>query len=62
MKRVIKYLMYLVFFLWLVSVCALDSPSWTPTIVCAVCTVILALYSWANNWFYDYNYEEDTDE
>lgn len=59
MKRIIRYFMRGVFVLWLISVCAIDSPSWTPFIINAVCTAILGLYAWANDWFYDYDYKED---
>lgn len=54
-----KILMKGVLILWLISASALDSPTWTPFIINAVCTAILGLYAWANDWFYDYDYKED---
>ena len=32
-KLIVKAIMYVVGFLWIVSACAIDSPSWTPFIV-----------------------------
>lgn len=54
-----KILMKGVLILWLISASALDSPTWTPFIINAVCTAILGLYAWANDWFYEYDYKED---
>lgn len=48
-----KAIAYIVGTLWIISACAIDSESWIPTIVCAVCTAYLALFSYANNWFED---------
>lgn len=58
-KLIVKAIMYVVGFLWIVSACAIDSPSWTPFIVNAVCGAILTLFAYANNWFYDYEFKED---
>jgi hypothetical protein len=58
-KRIVKIFMYLVGFLWIISACSLDSPTWLPFIVNVVCTAILAFYAYLNNWFYDYKYKED---
>ena len=52
-NKVLKAIAYIVGTLWIISACAIDSESWIPTIVCAVCTAYLALFSYANNWFED---------
>jgi hypothetical protein len=52
-NKVLKAIAYIVGTLWIISACAIDSESWIPTIVCVICTVYLALFSYANNWFED---------
>ena len=52
-NKVLKAIAYIVGTLWIISACAIDSESWIPTIVCAVRTAYLALFSYANNWFED---------
>ena len=52
-NKILKAIAYIAGTLWIISACAIDSESWIPTIVCAVCTAYLALFSYANNWFED---------
>ena len=56
---IVKTIMYAVAILWLLSACAIDSPTWTPLIVNVVCGAILTLFAYANNWFDDYEFKED---
>ena len=44
--------------MFLVSACAIDSPSWIPTIVCMVCMAWLAVFAYANGMMDDYGDEE----
>lgn len=53
-NKILKVVTSIVGFLWLVSVCAIDSASWIPTIICAICSAYLILFAYANNWFEDY--------
>lgn len=57
-NKILKAIAYIVGTLWIISACAIDSESWIPTIVCAVCTAYLALFSYANDRFGDYPYED----
>ncbi len=47
---ILKSVMTVVFFICALSASALDSPSWTPTIVFVITFGILALYALANGW------------
>lgn len=49
---------YVAFIMFLVSACAIDSPSWIPTIVCVVCMAWLGLFGYANR---DMDFEEGED-
>lgn len=46
-------------FIDLVALCAVDSESWIPFIIFCICSSILGLWAWWNDWFADYEYEED---
>lgn len=43
---------------WIVSACLIDSDSWIPFIVCVICEIYMMLFSYANDWFGDYPYED----
>lgn len=45
--------------LFFVSACAIDSPSWIPTIICVVCMIWLGLFAYANGYMDDYDFEEE---
>lgn len=47
---ILKTVMAVDGFIWLMSVCALDSESWIPLIVCIASGCILALFAIANGW------------
>ena len=47
-NTILKVYASIVAFVWLIAACTLDSPSWTPTIVCAVTTLLLAWFTFAN--------------
>jgi len=48
---ILKTVMAVDGFIWLMSVCALDSESWIPLMVCVVTGCILALFCIANDGF-----------
>lgn len=48
-------------FLFMWAVCAIDSPSWIPTIVCLVCAAWLAIFAYANGMMDGYVEEEEGD-
>ena len=48
---ILKSIMSVIGFICLLSACALDSPSWIPTIVFSITFGILALFAYANGWF-----------
>lgn len=52
---ILKSITYAAFIMFLVSACAIDSPSWIPTIVCVVCMAWLGLFGYANR---DREFEE----
>lgn len=47
--------------LFMISVCAADSPSWIPSIVSMVCMAWLALFAYANGMMNEYCDEEEGD-
>ena len=47
-NTILKAYAGIVFGIWLLSACMLDSPSWTPTIVCAAATLLLGWFVFAN--------------
>jgi|GEM_PF-2495465 len=56
---ILKTITYFAALLFLVSACAVDSPSWIPTIVCCVCMIWLTLFAYANSdYFEDYDFED----
>lgn len=57
-NKILKAIAYVVGTVWIISACEIDSESWIPTIVCAVCTAYLALFSYANDFWEGY-YDED---
>lgn len=39
---------------FIIAVCAIDSNSWIPFIICCITGGYLALFAYANNWHEDY--------
>ena len=47
-NTILKVYASIVAIVWLISACALDSPSWTPTVVCLVTEFLLGWFVFAN--------------
>lgn len=58
-NAILKGISYGVMLVFLVSACGIDSASWLPAIVCAVCGGYLALFSYVNR-DYEIKHREDT--
>lgn len=54
-NKVLKTIGYIVGITWLFTACALDDEVYGMTMlfINVLCTAYLALFSWANNWWYD---------
>lgn len=65
-NKVLKAIGYIVGTTWMFTACALDDEVYgmTMLLINALCTAYLALFSWANNWWYDMedDYDEDDEE
>lgn len=64
-NKVLKTIGYIVGITWLFTACALDDEVYGMTMlfINVLCTAYLALFSWANNWWYDLeDYEDEDDE
>ena len=64
-NKVLKTIGYIVGITWLFTTCALDDEVYGMTMlfINVLCTAYLALFSWANNWWYDLeDYEDEDDE
>lgn len=65
-NKVLKIIGYTVGITWMFTACANDDEvhGMTMLLINALCTVYLALFSWANNWWYDMedDYDEDDEE
>lgn len=64
-NKVLKTIGYIVGTTWLFTACALDDEVYgmTMLLINVLCTTYLALFSWANNWWYDLeDYEDEDDE
>ena len=65
-NKVLKTIGYIVGITWLFTACALDDEVYgmTMLLINVLCTAYLALFSWANNWWYDLEdyYEDEDDE
>ncbi len=57
---ILKTYASIVFFIWCFAACSVDSPSWTPTIVFLITTLLLAWFAWANSERYEH-YGDDYD-
>lgn len=55
---ILKTITSVAFILFFVSACAVDSPSWIPTIVYMICMAWLAVFAYANGMMDDYGDEE----
>lgn len=60
-NKVLKTIGYIVGITWLFTACALDDEVYgmTMLLINVLCTAYLALFSWANNWWYDLEDYED---
>lgn len=58
---ILKAYASMVAFVWLFAVLTLDSPSWTPTIVCSITTLLLAWFTLANAEYFQ-KMDEEGDE
>lgn len=64
-NKVLKTIAYIVGITWMFTACAIDDEVYGMTMffINALCTAYLALFSWANNWWYDMkDYYEDDEE
>lgn len=64
-NKVLKTIGYIVSITWLFTACALDDEVYGMTMlfINVLCMAYLALFSWANNWWYDLeDYEDEDDE
>lgn len=64
-NKVLKTIGYIVGITWLFTACALDDEVYGMTMlfINVLCMAYLALFSWANNWWYDLeDYEDEDDE
>lgn len=64
-NKVLKTIGYIVGITWLFTACALDDEVYGMTMlfINVLCMAYLALFSWANNWWYDLeDYENEDDE
>lgn len=60
-NKVLKTIGYIVGITWLFTACALDDEVYGMTMlfINVLCMAYLALFSWANNWWYDLEDYED---
>ena len=58
-KYISKAMSWIVGFLLLASLSALDSRSWWPTIIFAVCWLYFAVMAYHNGWFYGPESEDE---
>lgn len=64
-NKVLKTIGYIVGITWLFTACALDDEVYGMTMlfINVLCMAYLALFSWANNWWYDLeDYKDEDDE
>ena len=54
-NKILKAIAWAVSLVWIVSACLIDSDSWISFIVCEI---YMVLFSYANDWFGDYPYED----
>ena len=59
---ILKTYASIVFFFWLIAALTLDSPSWTPTIVCSITTLLLAWFVFVNFEYFQKMDEEGEEE
>lgn len=52
-RFILKGFTFFMFVVFILSVCAIDSDTWLFTITTAISGGWLALFAWANNWFYE---------
>lgn len=52
-NKILKAIAWAVSLVWIVSACLIDSDSW-----CVICEIYMVLFSYANDWFGDYPYED----
>lgn len=52
-NKILKFFMGIVGILFVISVCCLDSNSNIPFYVMMLTACIIALFAYANNWFYN---------
>lgn len=57
-NKILKAIAWAVSLVWIVSACLIDLDSWIPFIVCVICEIYMVLFSYANDWFGDYPYED----
>lgn len=57
---ILKTVMSIILFIAIVSACCLDSKTYIPFIVLAICSLILSLFAYANNMF-RWSYENEND-
>jgi hypothetical protein len=60
-NTILKTYASVVFIIWLFAVLTLDSPSWTPTIVCVITTLLLGWFTYANASYFQKLDEKDGD-
>lgn len=60
-NAILKSMAWAMGLIFLISACAIDSPSWVPTILCVVSAAWLALFAYANGMIEVY-FEEDEQE
>ncbi len=60
-NKVLKAVAYIVGVTWMFTACALDDEVYGMTmfLINVLCTAYLALFSWANNWWFDMGDNED---
>lgn len=64
-NKVLKTIGYTVALIWMFTACAIDDEIYGMTMlyINVLCTAYLALFSYANNWWYDLeDYEDENDE
>lgn len=55
---ILKTITWIAGILAMISACAVDSPSWIPTIVFVVCMAWLAMFAYANGMMDDYDFDD----
>lgn len=59
MKYITKALGFLFGFLFIFSICSIDSEGWWPFVLLTISGIALYVMAWRNGWFYDPELEEE---